>query len=366
MLVVDDQLSNLRALSTYLSLEGLNVSCVSSGAEGLLSFETLSPDLVLLDLVMPQVGGIDVLRKIRGHRTRGDTPVILMTGMLDKAAQIAGLEAGADDFLEKPLDPEVLLARTRTLLGLKASRDDLRASHAELTRRNQELELAQREQRELMEFIVHDLKGPLTSIVANTEWVYEQLEHGDSAHLSALEDVLGSAGRLRAMINDLMAVSQLERGTFPIRRRAVVMGPWLSSVTHEFSRAAALRKIELSGPADFPGSVQLDVELIRRVLGNILENSLRYTPERGKVSVSANLDDAVEIRVENNGPPIPERERELIFEKFRRGAGEHAQSGNAGLGLYFCKRAVEAHGGQIEVVETPDYPTCFLIRLPAA
>jgi signal transduction histidine kinase len=164
----------------------------------------------------------------------------------------------------------------------------------------------------------------------------------------------------------LMAVSQLERGTFPVRRSSVVMGPMLRRVTREFTRAAELRQIELSAPTDLAVSVEVDADLLQRVLGNILENSLRYTPEHGRVTVNAQIEGELKIQIKNSGPAIPKPERDLIFEKFRRGSGAGMGHGNAGLGLYFCKRAIEAHGGQIEVVETPDYPTCFLISLPAA
>lgn len=366
VLVVDDEATNLRILSSYLKDARLEPTAVANGRAALDLFPSLAPDLVLLDLIMPELGGLDLLARIRKHPTLGETPVIVMTGFTDRQLRLRAIEHGADDVLEKPLDPDVLLARISTLLKLKASRDELKASHAALARQNEELERAQREQKELTEFIVHDLKGPLTGVVANTEWVYEQLSRERSDHLAALEDVLASASRLRSMINDLITVSQLERGTFPVRRSTVAMGPLLRRVARDFSRAAEQRQIELSAPHEFELDMHLDVDLIQRVLGNILENSLRYTPERGKVALDAHVAQKLEIEIKNSGPPIPKFERDLIFEKFRRGSGAGLPHGNAGLGLYFCKRAVQAHGGDIQVIETPDFPTCFLIRLPTA
>ncbi|HET9959482.1 MAG TPA: response regulator [Polyangiaceae bacterium] len=358
LLLVDDEALNLSALAACLEPLEASISTAEDGHTAVRRFEESEPDLVILDLAMPGLDGIEVLRRIRSHATRYDTPVILLTGHAEREHRLRGLEAGADDYLEKPLDARVLLARANTLLRLKQSRDLLLI-------RNAELERAQREQRELTEFIVHDLKGPLTGIVANTEWVYEQLQRKELALLRALEDVLGSAGRLRSMINDLIAVSQLERGTFPVKPRKVQVGPILRSVTNGFARAAENRKIALVESPENAAFVQVDPSLIQRVLENILDNSLRYTPESGRVFIGAEVQNEIQIVVANSGPAIPEAERKLIFEKFTRGSNAGVRTtGNAGLGLYFCKRAIEAHGGDIEVIQTDEYPTCFVIRLP--
>lgn len=366
LLLVDDEPANLAVLEAFLEPLEHEIIVARGGLEGLEEFEQSAPDLVILDLMMPGFDGLSVLSRIRAHARHKDTPVILLTAHSDREHRLMGLEAGADDFLEKPIDGSLLLARVRTLLRLQESRKELEASRDELAERNSSLERAQREQQELTEFIVHDLKGPLTGIVANTEWVYEQLRSTDAPLLHALEDILASASRLRLMTHDLIAVSQLERGTFPIHRRSVLVGAMLQAATKGFMRAAAQKNIALTGPAELGVAVELDPSLMQRVLENILDNSLRYTPTSGRVTVRAAVDDSIEIAVANSGPPIPEPERELIFEKFQRGTTAGSTRGNAGLGLYFCRRAIEAHGGQIDVVETAEYPTCFRIRLPAA
>lgn len=366
LLLVDDEPMNLVALRACLEPLGHEVLTARNGHLAIRAFEEFAPDLIMLDLVMPGVGGLDVLKRIRSHPSRGDTPVILLTAHSEREHRLRGMEAGADDFLEKPLDAALLIARTKTLLRLKEGRDELQASRDALAERNTSLERSQREQQELTEFIVHDLKGPLTGIVANTEWVYDQLAQEDNALARALEDVLASSGRLRLMINDLIAVSQLERGTFPIERHRIPIGPMLRGVTKEFQRAAAQKNIALLDGPDLAVSIDADPGLLQRVLENILDNSLRYTPLSGRVCVRAEVRDQLEIAVSNSGPSIPVGDRERIFEKFARGSSSGPRAGNAGIGLYFCKRAVEAHGGHIDVIETDEFPTCFRIRLPAA
>ena len=116
----------------------------------------------------------------------------------------------------------------------------------------------------------------------------------------------------------------------------------------------------------FPAAAQdrADRVLLQRVIQNILDNSLRHTPEQGRMGIATHSDGAIEIAISNSGPPIPPSDRLRIFEKFTRIDGGTTQ-GNAGLGLYFCKRAIEALGGTISVTETPEWPTSFVLRLPA-
>src|ERR1041384_5000119 len=170
LLLVDDEPANLAALAAFLESPEHDIVTAPNGFEALKAFEESAPDLVMLDLMMPGFDGISVLRRIRQHPKRAETPVILLTAHSDREHRLRGLEAGADDFLEKPIDGSLLLARTTTLLRLQESSKQLEAARDELAARNASLERAQREQQELNEFIVHDLKGPLTGIVANTEW----------------------------------------------------------------------------------------------------------------------------------------------------------------------------------------------------
>jgi signal transduction histidine kinase len=299
-------------------------------------------------------------------------PVVLVTALPDREHRLRGFKAGADEFLDKPIDSPMLLARVRTLLALKqsrdelqASRDELQVSRDELERRHNALRDAQREERELTEFIVHDLKNPLSVVCAGLGWARDQLLPTQVDVAETIRDAYDAAGRLNAMIGDLLVISRMEQSTFPLQREAVSVPQLLGSVVRSHLRRAGEKGITLAPPP--PGGdldVQADRPLLRRVLENILDNAFRYTPPRGHIAVEARPHDGVEIVVSNDGPPIPLPERQRIFEKFRRGRGERATSGNAGIGLYFCKRAIEAHGGAIDVVETRDWPTSFLISLP--
>ena len=264
---------------------------------------------------------------------------------------------------------------------LRWSPEPEQPSRDELLRHNTALLDAQREHRELTELIVHDLKAPLSALRSGLDWVRGQLPPDQPELGEAIADADAAARRLGAMIGDLLAVSRLDQGDLPLRRQSVSLRSLFDLIAHTYTRRAAEKGIALTSDftdaagADAHAPVQVEVHadptLLQRVMENLVENALRYTRPNGQIQLSAvrraeARTRPVEIAVSNDGPPIPAPERARIFHKFARGEGdaEDTPAGSAGLGLYFCKRAIEAHGGAIAVVETADWPTSFRISLP--
>lgn len=358
LLLVDDEPRNLALLEGHLAPLGYEIVHATGGREALHAFAKVRPSIVLLDLMMPGLDGIDVLTHIRAQ-PGPYVPVILVTAHAEREHRLRGLEAGADEFLEKPIDAPILLTRVRTLLALKDSRDALAA-------RNEALERLQRQQRELTAFVVHDLKNPLSVVWTTLDWARDHAPAGTGDFADALDDAIQASRQLRSMIEDLLVISRLEESAFPLHPEAITLRELIDEVISLYRRVAHERNVDISAPADLDLRVRGDRTLLRRVLENILDNSLRYTPARGRVAIDARGDDDVRIAVSNSGPPIPMDLRERIFEKFARGDESTGSRGHAGLGLYFCKQAIEAQGGQIEVVQTAEWPTSFVLHLPAS
>lgn len=363
LLLVDDNPRNLTLLELRLQSLGHELLFADGGAAAIALYDKQRPDLVLLDLMMPDIDGLAVLKHIRERDAH--VPVILVTAHSERSFRLQGLQAGADEFLEKPIDAPILLARVNTLLRLKESRDALAASRDALASRNRDLERLQREQRELVQFVAHDLKNQLFVVLGNLDWARYNLRSAPPEEtLHVLEDGASGAMRLRAMVEDLLVVSNLEDASFRVRSEIVPVKDIVHDVLASYERKASQKCVSLAASPDRSGELWGDPALLRRVIENILDNSLRHTPSAGHVSVQTRLGRLMEITISNDGPPVPLEDRERIFEKFVRGRSEPPAVGSSGLGLYFCKRAVEAHGGQIKVLQTSEWPTSFVIELP--
>jgi signal transduction histidine kinase len=267
------------------------------------------------------------------------------------------LRAGVDDFLEQPIDAAFLTARVATLLRLKRSRDDLALQHAELQR-------LQEEQRRLLDFVARDMTAPARTLAS----AVDRLEAGGEATTitAPVAHMRRALHHLFAMVDDLIWVSRLENAATPVRRDVVALDRLVERVTAGFAARATERGIRLECASRPRVAVPADETLVARVLENLLDNALRYAPEGGGVRVDLRRDRGAEIRVCNDGPAIAPVERRRIFRKFERGVTDPPSAGHPGLGLYFCKRVVDAHQGEIAVVDVPEWSTCFSVWLPEA
>jgi len=365
LLLVDDTPQNLKLLQLQLQPFRYHLIAADGGRAAIRLFEEHGPDLVLLDLMMPEVDGFSVLAYIRAHVTMARTPVIVVTAQSERAYRLRALEAGANDYLEKPIDVPIMMARLRTLIALKESRDQLQASRDSLAARNQALEELQRQQRELIQFLAHDLRNQLMVVGGTLQWVQRNIGRAPPSELAeAVLDGAQSNERLCTMVEDLLLVSNLEDSSFRIRATWFSIEELLHDVLAGYAIKATDRAVELinavNGHCQFWG----DPVLLRRVFINILDNALRYVRRNGRVCVAARPGPQLEVWISNDGPPVPTQDRERIFQKFTRSAFAEQLSGSSGLGLYFCKRVVEAHGGGIKVLETIEWPTSFVLELP--
>jgi two-component system, sensor histidine kinase and response regulator len=354
ILVADDVPANVELLFDQLHVLGFRAIAAYDGPTALVACYEQRPDLVILDVSMPagdlgvddRSTGFEVCRRIKRDPRTKSIPVIFVTALNDTTDRVKAIEAGGDDFLTKPHNRLVLGARVRSLLKLKAATEALEDS----LRKQRELEKLRDD---LMKMIVHDLKSPLTSVIATMEMLLD----GDwglmaEAQRKALGDAEGKAEDLLTLINDLLEVRRLEEAELALELQPIAPAALLTEVEHEWTMRFQQERAQATvDVADDAPVFEADKGLVKRVLGNLVQNSLTHSANAVRIQLSARREgDGVLFTVADNGPGIPAEYHELIFRKFEQVRTTNVpRTRSSGLGLAFCKMAVEAHGGRIWV-----------------
>jgi len=371
ILVADDVPANVELLYDQLSMLGYRVISAVDGPSAVDMCFAQKPDLCILDVAMPagslrvddRSTGFEVCRRLKRDPRTERIPVIFVTALNDTTDRVKAIEAGGDDFLTKPHNRQILSARVRSLLRLKFATDALDDSYRKL----RELEKVRDD---LMKMIVHDLKTPLTSVLASLEMALD----GDFGHVSeslrrALGDAEAKAEDLLGLIGDLLEVARIEESAIVLDLTPIAPGAFVTEIVHEwdvrFQQEGA--KVFVDVAEDAP-VINADKGLLKRVFANLIQNALTHTANGVEITILAHHDAAtggILFTVADNGPGIPPEYHELIFRKFERAKQpEVPRVRSSGLGLTFCKLAVEVHGGRIWVRSTEGNGSQFHIALP--
>jgi len=364
ILVVDDNAQNRALAQATLEDEGYRVLLAASGEEGIAKFEAEAPDCILLDVRMPGMDGFAVCSRIRALPGGPDMPILFLTSSRDVDTFDRALRAGGDDFLTKPVRPTELVVRVQAALKLRRMSAELR-EHYELVRRQRDdLMRLQLQKERLTAFVVHDLKNPVNAMDLYAQLLLRDRELGTRARESA-QRIRDEARSLLRLLLNLLDISKSEEGRLVPDRAEVDLEALVTEIVTVHHVAAQAAGVALRHSVEVP-SIAADVDLLRRVIENLLENALRHAPEGSEVQITVTPDEgAVEIRVADAGSGVPLELREKIFERFVQvESSERVVSRTGrGLGLTFCKLAVEAHGGSVWVEEAKP-GAVFCVRLP--
>jgi len=370
ILVADDIPANVELLLDQLNSLGYDtITAVDGPSAVAVTFEQ-QPDLCILDVSMPagdlgvddRSTGFEVCRRIKRDPRTSRIPVIFVTALNDTSDRVRAIEAGGDDFLTKPHNRLVLGARVRSLLKLKAATDALEDS----LRKLRELEKVRDD---LMKMIVHDLKTPLTSVLATLE----MLSDGDFGQVStsqkvAIGDVEAKSEDLLALINDILEVARIEEANITLALSPMAPGALLAELVHEWGHRFQQEQTTVSvSVADDAPIFTGDKGLIKRVFSNLIQNAVTHSSKAVHLEFSARrAGHGVLFTVTDNGPGIPPEYHEIIFRKFGQvEVPRTPRTRSSGLGLTFCKLVVERHHGRIWVKSAEGKGSSFYIELPS-
>ena len=355
ILIVDDSEDDIEMLHRFLSGDDIEIKGLTDSGEAEQAFVEFEPDLVVLDLHMPDPDGLEILRRIREARRRlGFLPVLVLTGDVGRVVRNNALDLGADDFLTKPLDRQEVVLRVRNLLAT-------RRMHVELAR-------AYRHKSEFLASMSHELRTQLSSVIGFSELLMSDTTNRfDEPRRRKFLAQINSSGRyLLDLTSDILDLAKIEAGQSVLRIENVVISDVALGVVSAMEPLAAKRKVRLETDLAAAGSVAADAGKLKQMLLNLVSNAVKFTPEGGLVRIGAlRLAEWVEISVSDTGIGIGEADLEHLFEEFRQVDSDVAREHHGtGLGLALTKRFVELHGGQIRLTSEVGKGSVFTLSLP--
>jgi two-component system sensor histidine kinase/response regulator len=362
LLVVDDDAANREVLSRRLERQGHDVRTASSGLDAMRILGESAFDLVLLDIMMPEMDGYEVLGRIKADSTLQHIPVIMISALNELQSVVRCIEAGAEDYLAKPFNPTLLKARIGACLEKKRGRDRESALFEQLQNNYKRLQELETQRDDMRNMIVHDLRTPLTALIVGIEML--EMDGTLSGTQQEIIAIAAGGGRiLLGMINDLLDVEKMESGSTDLQYDEITPAALVAGAVAQVALLAEESQTTLV--TDVAANLRTfsgDAKKLSRTLVNLIGNAIKFTGA-GTVTVSAHQDDPATIRfsVRDSGPGIPSQAFGRIFEKF--GQLDSRRVGT-GLGLAFCKLAVEAHGGRITVESTLGAGSTFSFTIP--
>jgi two-component system sensor histidine kinase/response regulator len=361
ILVVDDNPVNLQVLTSMLKQSGWRPRPVTSGRLGLQASRNEAPDLVLLDVNMPDLGGYEVCARLKADPQLAHIPVIFVSALGETVDKVRGFQAGGVDYIIKPFQLDEVKARVAAHLELARQRRELEASY-------QKLRESERLRDSLVQMIVHDLRSPLGAISAHLDLLAAEAKQKLAPEF---QDDLVSAMRatrnMVRMVNGILDVSKLEAQMMKLDLRVCDLVQVLQQSLDDLESLVGNRQLAFARP-EAPARVLADREIVARIVQNFLANALRFTPGGGEIRVGVAVEaDHARVFVADTGPGVPTDSRERIFDKFVEATGPAPdRRRGTGLGLAFCRMAVEAHGGRIGVDSEVGKGSTFWFTLPRA
>ncbi len=405
ILIVDDIAENIQLAANILIDDGYSVEFATNGIEALDWIENEYFDLILLDVMMPEMDGFQVCQKIRENPNYNNLPIIFLSASSDKESTIQGLKSGAQDFATKPFYAGELLLRIETQIQLSHARKNLQSLNAsldekvkertsdlvkaliELKEANQELSIQNEEKEKraveltiakekaeesdnlktaFLQNMSHEIRTPLNGIIGFSKFLNaEYLSKGDIKEITSI--IIISGKRLLEIVNNVLDIAKIRTGQVNIENKSILIKSMFSDLINFFTPLTKVKKINLKSsiPSGKYQAINSDESKIYQILTNLINNAIKFTK-------SGNIDFGYEIKgsdvlffVKDTGIGIPVEQFERIFDRFTQADKSIATNyDGVGLGLAICKGLVELLGGRIWVESKINHGTTFFFTIP--
>jgi two-component system, sensor histidine kinase and response regulator len=357
ILIVDDEKTNVTILDRLFRSEYRTVTALN-GWEALNLLQSETFDLVLLDIMMPDISGLEVLRAIRNNLPTAELPVILISARMDENDIVEGLTIGANDYITKPFRLAELRARARTQLTLKHLQDESKDTI-------NELRAAHEMKDRFFRIASHDLKGPISNLRLVHYLARKRISEDEQA-LELINTADANLDNMQSVINEFLDMAALQSGKIDLRMEEVMVEPVLNDLLRQY-HLNALKK-EITVETHIEGVVYADAARLGQAFGNLLSNALKYSPRESTITIWTEMsNDCVRICIGDQGPGIPEGERDRLFTQFGKLSTRPTEGeSSTGLGLWIAKHLTILQGGEIGVDTPVVGGSIFWIEMPAA
>jgi signal transduction histidine kinase len=345
VLIVDDNNDNINVIEEMLEQYGFDYYAISDPVTIQDVLEYRTPDLILLDLYMPQQSGLETLTVIKTNNRFESIPVLMLTAETDKEMLSRCLDAGAMDYINKPVDAVELQARIRSALKISSLTKNLSERNEELDRKNKEIQ-------KFTATIVHDLKNPLTVIMASIDFVRNTLvETKKELPIQFADMIKETTYAMRDSINEMLNVSRIQQGAFKLNMIQASPVDYVEKCLFRLRLLANKKSITIVHEKMDVPKVHYDEKCVNSVIMNLAGNSIKYSHPNSEIRLSYEVHpDHVRILVKDQGQGLTEKDLSLVFREFQRLSAKPTDGeSSTGLGLAIVKSVAEAMGASVGV-----------------
>lgn len=362
ILIVDDIPRNLEVLGNILNSEGYETAMATNGKEALATIRKTKPDLILLDIMMPEMDGYEVCRQIKSHPDYKDIAIIFLTGKSDSDEIVKGFSMGASDYITKPFQKSELMARVKTQLEIKAYRDTIEEQNEQLNRHNANKD-------RLFSIISHDLRSPFQGLLGLTQILHEEL---DTLERDEIIEYIGmihqSSSKFYTLLENLLQWTIVERGQIDFNPEPIRILDAITEIIELYSAVSRNKDIRYEIEADNSLQLYTDLNALQTILRNLVSNAIKFSNPGGTIKIKATANGQfTELGIIDAGVGMEPGSAATIFdiEHMKSRPGTQNEKGS-GLGLLITKSLIERGGGSIRVESTPGKGSAFYFTQPAS
>ncbi len=380
ILMVDDNPKNLQLLGSTLRNEGYQLEFATSGPTALAWVEKKQFDLILLDIMMPDMSGFEVCSQLRKNKKMDDVPVIFLTAKTEKESIVQGFKLGAQDYITKPFDTSELLARVRTHLELRFNKEqlknmnqileekviertnELQIANEKLQKANEELLSLDKAKSEFLHIISHEIRTPLNGIKGSLEIIKEYTLNESIEKLFNILDL--SVTRLENFSITALKITQLKMEKYNLDIQPLPFGALLNTVLTKASQKISQKSLQIiKSIENINETIMGDYELLSTCLTAIIDNAIKYSLSNGKITINSETTEKTYlVEITDEGPGFSQKALDNLFKLFS--PGEKHINENEGIELALAKLIMEAHSGAIEAVNNSNGGALVRLTFP--